>query len=233
MLVVVIVFLGGYVSLCVWVERRGGGILSTDGEVRARHDALQPAEAAANGHGAGPAAAGARAGARARDLLVDGGVDGVADAGDDEDGGAEGEGPGSEPVVSLGPFWLGDGDVGLRILVPVHVVVHGQQHAGDSDERAELQHGPRGPVQGHEVLAVAELQGHEDKNFHDDGGERDDEVGEALVQATVHAAAVGARAGLEVLGFVMVAVVGRGVLAGGWHRGGGANGKMGTDLLYL
>lgn len=111
--------------------------------------------------------------------------------------------------------------MGLRILVPVHIVVHGQQHAGDSDERAELQHGPRGPVQGHEVLAVAELQGHQDEHLHDDGGERDDKVGEALVQAAVHAAAVGARAGLEVFGFVMVAAFGRWVLEGGWLRGGG------------
>ena len=49
-------------------------------------------------------------------------------------------------------------------------VYHGEDNTHHGDKRPDLNHGPRRPVQRHEILAVTELQRQQGIRLHDDNG---------------------------------------------------------------
>lgn len=60
-----------------------------------------------------------------------------------------------------------------------------QDDTAHRDERSDLNHGESRPVQGHEVLSVAELQSHQSKHLHDDRHQRNADASQVEPDASL------------------------------------------------
>ena len=92
----------------------------------------------------------------------------------------------------------------LRILPPPKAVGDRKQDAENGNQGSNLHHGPRRPVERHEILSITELEGHQGIDFHDHGDHRDGGVQAANVEAFFHSVSVLSRARLDVLDFVEI-----------------------------
>lgn len=67
----------------------------------------------------------------------------------------------------------------LRSIAVLQGVNKSENDAHHGDERANLNHSPGRPVEGDEVLAIAELKGHQGEGLHDDNNGGGADAGEA------------------------------------------------------
>lgn len=70
-----------------------------------------------------------------------------------------------------------------------------KQDAKDGDQRADLEHSPSGPVDRHQVFAVAELERHKHKDFENNGDNGNECEDGAVDHASLELGVVGLASG--------------------------------------